>query len=888
MPGPSGMSGAGGMPLLERSDQLRALRQSLATAGDGGGGRVVLLSGEAGIGKTALLREFCRVAGGKARVLWAGCEPLFTPRPLGPLRDLAMLTGGPLAARGAEDAGSADVAIGLLNELRRGGAAVLVLEDMHWADEATLDVIRFLSRRIEQVPGLLALSYRDDQLGRDHRFRVVLGDLAGADTVIRVELAGLSEKAVATLARPLAGPAAVSARELHQRTAGNPFFVTEVLAAGTRHVPASVRDAILARAAQLDAAARGVLDAIAVVPGSAEMWLVQALVPDSAEPLDRCLDAGMIVTAGDRVMFRHDIARQAMEESMPLGRRAALHRAALAALARQAAPDPARLVHHAEAAGDADAVLRYAPIAAERADAAGALRAAGQLYSTALRFAGGLEPAQRADLLVRYADTATFTGLAEEAIAALREAVDIYQECGDQLRQGDALRRLAGQLGAAGDHVEAQAAIAGALALLEQVPPSPELARTYNVLAALLGVVGDDQAVAWAERAIKLAERIGCLDAIGDALNVAGTAELMERDLGGLAKIDRSREVARKAGDEQGVARTYVHPAAVFAAQREWVQAEPYLVQGLAFCRERGLDGWWGWMAGMAGEAALARGSLDDAADIATAILDSPVGAASFARGRALLMMARLKARRGDAGYEDLLEEAAAVAKASPFTESMMLIAVARAEAAWLEGASPDRIGEVILSTTGQATPAELRWYAGEREVWRHRAGMSPGAVARLAEPYRLEIAGDHEGAAIWWLERGCSHEAAMSLACSSDQTALRRALEMLTELGAHRAVSVVARRLRALGEVSVPRGPRPTTAANPAGLTGREVEVLALIAGGLSNSAIAARLTLSGRTVDNHVSAIFRKLGVQTREQASEQANRLGIDLHEPPGKIV
>ena len=885
MPGASSIPVRDGVPLVERSEQLKALRKALAAVTNGAGGRVVLVQGEAGIGKTTLLRELCRGVGDSVRVLWAGCEPLFTPRPLGPLHDLAAATSGQVAASVSEGARSYDVAAALLSELRRGGPTVLVLDDLHWADEATLDVIRFIARRIEKVPCLLALSYRDDQLERDHPLRVVLGDLAGPGAISRVELAGLTQKAVAVLA----GPLAVNARELHERTAGNPFFVTEVLASGTSLVPASVRDVILARAARLSPAARDVLDATAVVPGQAELWLLEALAPACSSALDECLDSGMIVPAEDRgrVRFRHDIARQAVEESLPPGRRAALHRAALAALSRQAPGDPERLVHHAEAAGDAEAVLRLAPVTAKRAAAAGARRAAAGLYARALRFAGALEPAQRAELLVRYADVSAFTGAGDEARGALREAVDIYMARGDSLRQGDALRRLATSLGSIGALIEAQAAASEAVALLEQLPPSPELARAYNVLTAVLGVVGDDQAARWGERAIDVAERIGCLDAIGDALNIVGTAELRDGNLDGLAKLDRSRQLAEQAGDELGVARAYVHPAALFATRREWVLAERYIGHGLAFCHKRGLEAWWGWLATLAAEAALAQGRIDEAADTAAEILASPVGETGQPRVRTLVVLARLRARRGEAGYMALLDEAADVAKASPFTEAALLISAARAEVAWLEGASTRRIAEETAATK-EATAAELRWFAGEGEVWRHRAGLDAGDPAGLPEPYRLEISGDPEGAASWWQERGCSYDAALSLAGSSDDAALRRALDMLRELGTHRAASVLARRLRARGEPGVPRGPRPATAANPAGLTDREMEVLTLLAAGLRNAAIAARLTLSSRTVENHVSAILRKLGAQTRGQAGAQAARLGINLPEVPEPLV
>jgi len=558
----SGIPAGGRVRLLERSGQLSALGGALAAVVSGGPGQIVLVAGEAGIGKTALLRRFCADVDGSARVLWAGCDPLFTPRPLGPVLDLAGVVGGELAARAAGGARPWEVAAALLGELA-AGPSVLVLEDVHWADEATLDVIRLAGRRVAEVPVLLVLSWRDDELDRSHPWRIVLADLPGSDRVTRLALAGLSPRAVAELA----GPAGIDAGELARWTAGNPFLVTEVLAAGGGLVPRSVQDAVLGRAARLGTAAREVVDAAAVVPGPAEPWLLDALAPGAgAGALDECLGAGMVVLAGGRVEFRHQIARQVVEEALPPGRRAALHRAALAALAGQSAPDLARLAHHAEAAGDAEAVLRFAPAAAERAAAVGARREAAGLYARALRFADGLDPAGRATLLERFAGEAFLTSRDEGAAAALREATEIHRTRGDLLRQGDTLRRLASQLGKDGSLAEAIAALAEAVTVLEQVPPGPELARAYNAMAAALGVGDDEAALRWGQRAIELAERVGCLDAAGDSLNIVGMVELRRGDLDGLARMDRSRELAEQAGDEHGVARAYAHPAAVLAA----------------------------------------------------------------------------------------------------------------------------------------------------------------------------------------------------------------------------------------------------------------------------------------------------------------------------------
>ena len=334
--------------LLERAEQLALLSEAVTAVADGGRGRTVLAVGEAGIGKTALLRRFSHSVAGPARTLWAACDHLFTPRPLGPFLDLAEAAGGQLAARVADGARPYDVAAALLAELGSGGAAVVVLEDVHWADEASLDVIRVVARRIEAVPAVLVLSYRDDELDRSHPLRLVLGDLSGAGEVTRVELAGLSRSAVASLARPQG----LDAGELHARTGGNPFFVTEVLAAGPGRIPHTVRDAVLARAARLGPAAGELLDAAAVIPGRAELWLLEKLVAAAAASLDECLGSGILLADDGWVAFRHEIARLVVEESLPPGRRAALHRGALLALASPVSgpPDLARLAHHAEAA----------------------------------------------------------------------------------------------------------------------------------------------------------------------------------------------------------------------------------------------------------------------------------------------------------------------------------------------------------------------------------------------------------------------------------------------------------------------------------------------------------------------------------------------------------
>jgi len=865
--------GAGGGGLLERSAELNALGQALAAATSSGQGRIALVAGEAGIGKTTLLGQFTAGAGASARVLWARCEPLFTPRPLGPVLELAEATGSTAAIRAAGGGMPYDVAMALFPDLA-AEPSVVVFEDVHWADEATLDVVRLLARRLANAPILLVLSYREHELDRSHPLRVVLGDLPGSGQVTRLELSGLSPLGVAELA----GPGPVDAGELHRRTGGNPFFVTEVLAAGTAAIPGSVRDAVLARAASVHGAARDLLDMASVVPGTVEAWLLDALVPTAAEALDECLATGVLRSAGDRVEFRHEIARQVVEESLPPGRRKAIHRAALSALASRPAGqrDLARLAHHADAAEDVAAMLEYAPAAAARAQAAGAYREAARLFARALTYADTLAPERQAELLEGFAGVAYFTELGAEATEALRKAAAIHGERGDVVRQGGALRRLADQLGKNGALAEAEAAITEAVTLLESQPPSRELAIAYNAMAAVTGIADDDGAVLWGKRAIEVAELVGCLDAIGDTLSILGTAELRQGNLAGLDKLDQSREIAWQVGDERGIAQALSRAAAALAGRREWALAEPYISQGRDFCQQRGLQSLYGWLTNFAAEDALARGRWDEAVATSAEILSWPTVGFRALRVTALVVTATVQARRGESGYEPLLAEATAYAEAMPAGRHGLQLAALRAELAWLAGSPP-----VVLAQEadpGEAVPSAVRWFAGEPEAWQHRAGRYDGDPAGLPDPYQLEITGDVKGAARWWQQRGCTYDAALALACSGDRLLMRKALDMLLDLGAQPAAAVVTRQLRELGEQGLRRGRRPATAANAAGLTSRETEILMLVAAGLNNAEIAAQLVVSGRTVDNHVAAIFRKLDVRNRDAARSAAMRLGL----------
>ena len=860
--------------LLERDEQLAGLVAALSDVARRRSGLLVLVHGEAGIGKTTLVRQFCAQMAGSVRVLWATCDALFTPRPLGPLLDIARVTDGGLRQRVEAGGQPYDVARALMDELDRSSPSVVVVEDLHWADEATLDVMRLCARRVDSVPALLVATYRDDSLGRSHPLRSMLGELPSGLSR-RQELARLSGDAVARLA----GTCTLDPGELYERTGGNPFYVTEVLAAGGGRIPPTVRDAVLARAAGLSGAARDVLEAVAVVPQRTEVWLLEALVQQALGGLDECLESGMLRGEADGVAFRHELARLAIEESLTPHRAVVLHRRALAALAEPAigSPDLARLAHHAEAAGDMDAVLRYAPLAAEHAAAVGAHREALHQYARALRFAAGLAAGQRAHLLERLADEGFLTDMREEGLAALDEALTIHRDGGERLRAGNVLRLRARMKGDMGRTAEARVDAREATEILERLPPGIELARTYAEVSCLTLQADDaEQTIAWGQKAIALADRLGDTDALAHALNTIGTVELGRGDMGGKEKLERSLELARSSGELRYVAMAYINLCAALSRLGGYLDMAHYADEGIKYCEKHGLEAWTKWLVAAKAEIQLALGLWDQAAETATSIIDAPASTMAAVHG-ALLARALVRARRGDPDHRDPLDRAQEIARTVGDLQYLAPVAAAYAECAWLEG-RPQEIEAVTQAAFELAQRQNAANFLGQLGLWRWRAGLLDEPPADAGEPYSYQIADDWARATSYWRENGCRYEAALALADSRDGKALRQALDELQALGARPAAAIVARRLRELGERSLPRGPRRKTRANPAGLTARELEVLQLLVEGLRNAQIAERLILSEKTVDHHVSAILRKLGVRSRGQATAEAARLGL----------
>lgn len=848
--------------LLEREELLGLLDEARLE-----GGRLVFVGGEAGVGKTALIRELC--ARSRARLLAGACENLTAPSPLGPFADIADRAGGQLADVLAGGAHARDAARAVLAEL--DGSTILVLEDVHWADEATLDALRVLGRRIDGVDGLVLATYRDDEIEGEHPLRVVLGQLASSPGVSRATVPRLSLDAV----RELAWPSGADGEAIYRLTLGNAFYVTEILASGAASLPQTVRDAVLARVAALEPPARSLLDVAALVPGRTELWLLEAVARAELEHLDGCLAAGVLREDGDGVAFRHELARLACESAIPAARRRALHASLTTALAipPARAPDPARLAHHAEESGDAAAVLEYAPLAGRLASAAGAHREAVGQYARALRHADGLGPAGRAPLVVEYAYELYVTGRSLESIEARLEAVQLFRAAGDRIAEGRALAGLALPYVRTGQIAAAEETSRAALAALEPLPASRELANAYATQAYLRMLSGDnEEGVAWGEKALATAEALGDSDGVTFALDMIGASYVMAGEIDrGVAHLERSLGVGRDAGLEFQVSATLGMLGTGLGEMYELERAERYLREHIEFTEEHDL--WPQYSRSWLALVHVYRGRWDEGAELAHDVLGR---AHDTSRIGALVAIGRVRARRGDPDAMTVLDEALELSTAGGQLQRLGHVHAARAEAAWLAG-DPARALAEARAAYPLAVEKRHFWFAGELAYWQWKAGAVDAWPDWVAEPYRLRLQGSLALAAEAWQARGCPYEAARALADSGDETHLRDALARLEALGARPSAATVRKTLRLLG-AKVPRGPRSSTRANPHGLTTRELDVLRRVAAGRRNADIAAELVVSRRTVDHHVSAILRKLGVRSRGDAARAAAELDL----------
>jgi DNA-binding CsgD family transcriptional regulator len=383
-----------------------------------------------------------------------------------------------------------------------------------------------------------------------------------------------------------------------------------------------------------------------------------------------------------------------------------------------------------------------------------------------------------------------------------------------------------------------------------------------------------ETAIENARRAQSIADQVGAPAVMSDALNTEGvSAALLGREWTPL--MDRALRIALAEDLQAEAGRAYCNYYATFCGQRRFAEAEPLYADGVAYCDDHDIVTYGTFLRSERTGVLEKTGRWDEALALSLDILDR-ADPAPITRLCPSTRAGALLARRGEDSAWEYLDQAMADAERTGEPQSIVPVRLARAEACWLEGRADDAIREA--ERADEAADTDDAWTYGAVAAWLRRTGSSRRPRAGVAEPYQHQLDGHWEKAARLWTDLGCPYEAALARLDAAEEGPLRAALSTFTELGAAAAARLTRQRLRALGVRSIPAGPRSATRGDPLGLTRREREVLGEICAGQTNAAIAAKLFISAKTVDHHVSAVLAKLGAPNRNAAAAQAAKLGL----------
>ena len=834
------------MDFVGRSEELDQLHAAFAAAA-AGEGRFVLVQGESGIGKTTLVRTFIASSESRQTILYGACEDWLTPWPLQPFS--SMVSDQPELRAALESGDTIAFSAQLLSWLESGGA--MVVDDAQWADQATLEVLRYVGRRISATSGLVVVVVRDEDMSREHPLRRVVGSIPPAATV-RVRLQPLDIAAVRELAQQS------DVDDLYSKTNGNPLLVAELLRSDAE-VPAAIEDRVLARVQRLSGSARSVVEFASVVPGSCDLALLEECVDVDVETLDGCERSGLITVAPTEVIFRHELVRMAVERSLGAGRRISLNAAVLAAL-RSSGVEPARLLHHAVSAGDTDTVISLTPEAVRRAIARGGNRQALEHLAVLEPHLDRLTSSHRADLLELWAEAARATGVIAKALERRRAAVALRREDGDPLALGRSLRPISLLCWQMKEPKMARTSAAEAVAILRSTSSVDEYVRALADQAFIHVMHREhDEASSIGEVAEAAAADLDDASLDGYLLAVRCW---YEGEPVWIETASQAVDIGLKLGDTETLARAFdllVQNAPDMSLDRR----DSILDQADRFAHDYGQDFLRAFILVARSEITAGEGRFGEAEDQARLAAEIWDDTDHNLAVYPLVEIGLNQSRRGAPQAADTLRTVAEMAKVRPLTTRGVHTALA--EAYWLHGGDffdPTTATKDLKRFLRNRPPGpSLAWAC----IWLNKLRLIEPLHELADTPEGLLIDGDWRGAAEAWTEDDAPYKRAVALSSGGIDERIE-AIRICDTLGA----APMARRLRedlhAEGVTGIPKGPQRSTRSSPVGLTPRQTEVLGLLRQGRTNNEIADELFISPRTVEHHVAAVLSKLELNSR----------------------
>ena len=862
------------MQLIER-DNFLALLQTEFSKINSGEGHCFFIIGEAGIGKTSLIKTFLNQVEDECIQYTGACDSLFTPRPLAPLYDLALQIKGDWVDT-IHSLSRTQLFAKFVQEIADSYKRVIVVfEDIHWADEATLDFIQFFARRINHMKCLFILTFRDEAINLQHSLRNVLGNLA-PDTFTRIQLTPLSLEAV----HKLSDEKGFDAENVYSISGGNPFYVNEILASYSPGIPDNIKDAILSVYNRTEEETKNVLQMLSVIPEGLELNRFSKIDPSWLEAISDCFEKKILLIKNDKIYFKHELYRRTIESSLSPWKRIALNKKMLDLFLKtfEEKGEVERIVHYAKNANEKKLVVEYAPLAANNSALVGAHREASKLFLTAIEYSEGNDTDQLVKFYEAYAYECYLTNQIKEAIIYQRKALKIWQEKNEIEQTGNSMRFLSRLWWFDGNNAEAEKYGKEAIEILQSQPSSKAKAMAFSNMSQLKMLSKETaQCIEWGTRAIEIAKEIKDDEILCHALNNVGSAQLKDQSLNeiGIKFLMESLDIALKNSFHDHAARAYANVISNRASYKEYDLAKKYLHDGIKYCEERDLDLWTKYILSWKSRMLLENGDWAQAASIAENLLKNP-GQSSVIKIGPLAILATIKIRRGEPDPLPLLAEAKSLAFVTKEHQWIIPLMIAIFEYEWLTGKKileEEELNAAITLVRNVNHVVQKNEFA----FWLQKARKQEMDISELYEPYKLLKERKVILAAHFWEKVGCPFEKALALSGGNEDDK-RDALSIFQQLGANAVCEKIKMEMRAEGIKKIPRGLRESTRTNPAQLTNRELDVLQLLKKGVKNKEIADTLFISLKTVDHHISSILFKLNVSSRSKAVVEAVDLGI----------